>query len=255
MQYSDGDTFKKKLNGVLMTYGHDAASREVFGVWWSALKTFLYQDVEIAMDRHVQRGKFSPKPAEIIELLITSDGRPTADEAWAIAVQAEDEDNSVIWTDEISKAFLSIAMPILESGDKIGARIGFRDNYNRLVDQARSQGIKIHWFMTAGNNAQIRHDTAARAKELGLISGGSVDEYLLDDMTTAGSEIAGLIGTTQVNAITDSDNKTHIEEIREMLSRNNNNDLAQQEKAKREEKEKLESRRAELIKQSEDEDL
>jgi len=34
-----------------------------------------------------------------------------------------------------------------------------------------------------------------------------------------------------------------------------NNDLEQQEKAKREEKEKLEARRAELIKQSEDEDL
>ena len=57
--------------------------------------------------------------AAIIERINEHDGRPASDEAWATAVRAEDENETVVWTDETRRA-MSVARPLLELGDKVG---------------------------------------------------------------------------------------------------------------------------------------
>ncbi|NNB26316.1 hypothetical protein [Pseudomonas fragi] len=70
--------------------------------------------------------------AAIQQQLYELDGRPEPNEAWAIAVTAADEDNSVVLTEEILLA-LGAARPVLNAGDAVGARMAFLNAYQRLV--------------------------------------------------------------------------------------------------------------------------
>ena len=194
MDNSQAKTFGDELTAIFSIYDKPAPSKTVKTVWWKILINYDLSSVLKALEYHAGTNKFFPKPADIVEILTTNDGRPTADEAWAIALQGQDEVSSVVWTDEIAQAFLSVALPILESGDKIGARIGFRDNYNRLVEQARAQGVKVHWFMSGGTDKQIRSDTAKQAVISGHISQDDAGKFFIEDMGAGGNAIAGLLG-------------------------------------------------------------
>lgn len=85
------------------------------------------------------------------------DGRPGADEAWAMIPQ--DESASCVWTDEMSKAW-GVARHLLHEGDRVGARMAFRDAYTRMVAEARDQGLAPTWTPSLG------HDKAGRAEVL-----------------------------------------------------------------------------------------
>jgi len=253
MDKSQAKEFSDELTAIFDVYGKAAPSKAVKNIWWRSLSKFDLTVVIKALGIHVDSSKYFPNPADVIELLIASDGRPTADEAWAIALPARDEDQSVIWTEEIEQAFLSIALPILETGDDIGARIGFRANYERRVDHSRSQGIKARWFMNAGNNLQIRHDTAIKAKEQGLISSDCANPYLLTSTTSEGAEIAVLLGHSgdNVSQITGSAlHKERMATLRESIQDGTALVKAKADQAKYEETEKLEARRKVLIEQS-----
>ena len=90
--------------------------------------------------REVRQGGFTL--GTVLERI--DDGRPGADEAWAIALEALDEACSVVWCGEIQQAF-AIARPVLVAGDKIGARMAFRNAYDRLVRDARVQRKPERW--------------------------------------------------------------------------------------------------------------
>lgn len=85
------------------------------------------------------------------------DGRPGPDEAWAMIPQ--DEAASCVWTDEMARAW-GVARHLLREGDRVGARMAFRDAYNRLVAEARDQGMAPNWTPSLG------HDKAGRAEVL-----------------------------------------------------------------------------------------
>lgn len=74
--------------------------------------------------------------ADILQRVQIADGRPGKDEAWAIAMTTNDEFETVVLTDEIQLA-LAAAKPVLDAGDKVGARMAFNSAYERLVGQAR----------------------------------------------------------------------------------------------------------------------
>lgn len=85
------------------------------------------------------------------------DGRPGPDEAWAMIPQ--DEAASCVWTDEMARAW-GVARHLLREGDRVGARMAFRDAYNRMVAEARDQGTAPNWTPSLG------HDKAGRAEAL-----------------------------------------------------------------------------------------
>lgn len=101
------------------------------------------------------------------------DGRPGSDEAWAIALDAQDEACTVVWCVEIQKAF-GIARPVLAAGDKIGARMAFRNAYERLVRDARIQRQPAQWSPSLGWDHGQRHAVLTRAVETGMLTSQSI---------------------------------------------------------------------------------
>lgn len=97
------------------------------------------------------------------------DGRPSADEAWSTAILAGDEASTVVWTAETAKAYWA-ASALLEQGDKVGARMAFRDVYEREVSNARQAGTVAKWEATLGTDQYQREQAIQRAAELNRIS-------------------------------------------------------------------------------------
>lgn len=96
------------------------------------------------------------------------DGRPSADEAWSTAIQASDEAATVVWTTETAKAYWAAAA-VLDKGDKVGARMAFRDVYEREVSNARQAGTPVKWDFTLGTDPYQRDQAIKQAAELNRI--------------------------------------------------------------------------------------
>lgn len=106
--------------------------------------------------------------ADIVSRLESADGRPDADEAWMIALQAEDESATVVWTGETSAAF-AIAKPALEISDKTGARMAFRAAYERLVKEARNRREPATWSASIGWDVEGRRIALENAVQAGRL--------------------------------------------------------------------------------------
>lgn len=105
------------------------------------------------------------QPAHVIEEItgaLANDGRPAVDEAWSIALQIRDEAASARVTPEIVGA-LAVCRPVLDTGDKVGARMAFKDAYARLVTDARAAGRPTEWTLSLGTDAQRRAEVAEEA--------------------------------------------------------------------------------------------
>ncbi len=88
------------------------------------------------------------------------DGRPGPDEAWAQIPR--DEAASVVWTDEMAEAF-GAASPLLAVGDKVGARLAFREAYQARVNAARDQRRAPRWQVSLGHDPRGRDQALAEA--------------------------------------------------------------------------------------------
>jgi hypothetical protein len=109
----------------------------------------------------------------IIERINDSDGRPSADEAWALALEALDEAKTVVWCEEIQQAF-AIARPVLQDGDKIGARMAFKNAYDRIVKEAREECRPAQWSASLGWDQGHRQSVLTKAVELGMLQHSQV---------------------------------------------------------------------------------
>lgn len=121
------------------------------------------------------------------------DGRPSADEAWSTAILAGDEASTVVWTTETAKAYWSAAS-LLEQGDKVGARMAFRDVYEREVSNARQAGAATKWEATLGTDPYQREQAIQQAAELNRIGHEHAKVLLPYNGTTeALSEVTKLV--------------------------------------------------------------
>ena len=139
-------------------------------------------------------GKFTL--GAVMQRIQAEDGRPGKDEAWSIAVLAEDEFETVVMTDEIHLA-LTAARPVLESGNKIGARMVFLDAYERFVRQAREVAKPVNWHVSIGYDTGRRAIAIEQAVQMQRIPHDKGQQYLADlriaPITEDGRAIAGLI--------------------------------------------------------------
>lgn len=103
--------------------------------------------------------------AAIIERI--DDGRPGAEEAWAL--MPFNEAQSVVWSDEMSEAF-GICGPLLDMGDKVAARMAFKEAYARLVAVARDAGRPVRWTPSLGHDPRGREPVIRAAMEAGRLS-------------------------------------------------------------------------------------
>lgn len=77
------------------------------------------------------------------------DGRPGVEQAWAMIPQ--DENTSVVWTEEMAASWGAVA-PLLRDGDRIGARMAFKETYAKLVSDARDRKEPPKWTPSFGDD-------------------------------------------------------------------------------------------------------
>lgn len=141
-------------------------------MYFRAMAGFSLDQVRAALDAHAadpDRGRFMPKPADLHEQLRRADGRPGPEESWAIALQALDEAETVVWTPEIRQAWAAARLLALD-GDTIGARMAFKEVYPRLVDEARGRGEPVSWEVTEGHDTKRRAQAVAHAVQTGRLA-------------------------------------------------------------------------------------
>jgi hypothetical protein len=98
------------------------------------------------------------------------DGRPGPEEAWARMPKGERmEDDSVVWCVEERVAY-SACRSLLLSGDEIGARMAFKERYEKELAEARSEGRAARWTMSVGYDMGRRLTTLATAVQEGRMS-------------------------------------------------------------------------------------
>lgn len=135
-------------------------------------------------------------PENVIRHLVTQDGRPEANEAWAIAMTSYDEAETVLMTPEIQQAAAS-AESVFRAGDKIGARMAFIATYERLVTTARQVGTPLKWSLSLGHDAERRASAIESAERLGRLPAPQAQALLahhaVGQITAEGRAIVGLL--------------------------------------------------------------
>lgn len=176
MREADFDTFVDMLDAVcsLLSRGSYAPSAANAALWFRALSAYDIEAVRAGFDGHVkdpQRGRFAPTPADILAQITgqaAADGRPGAEEAWAMALRARDEAETVVWTAEMSQAW-QIARAVMDLGDEVGARMAFREAYTRLVEEARALSMPATWSVSLGFDPQRREGAISAAVMAGRL--------------------------------------------------------------------------------------
>lgn len=132
------------------------------------LKRYPLPCVFAALDRCQEEGSRLTLHA-VKTWLEEADGRPRADEAWAIAFESFDEDLTVVLTAEMSKA-LYLIRPLLAAKDKIAARRAFIEIYERFVRKAREQSEGVEWNVQLGRDRYHREEAILAAIEHGKLN-------------------------------------------------------------------------------------
>lgn len=100
------------------------------------LSAFPQERLRVALSRTRMEctGKLTLK--FILDQLDALQGRLASNEAWALALRAREERDTVVWTDEIAEAW-AVAAPMAAGRDLVGARMAFKDAYDRITQEAR----------------------------------------------------------------------------------------------------------------------
>jgi hypothetical protein len=94
-----------------------------------------------------------------------SDGRLGPEEAWARMPKGERmEENTVVWCEEERIAY-SACRSLLLDGDLIGARMAFKERYEKELATARSQRKPVRWIVSVGYDVEHRLTALATAIE------------------------------------------------------------------------------------------
>jgi hypothetical protein len=137
-------------------------------IYCAGLADINQQRLQVAFRRARYELKWFPKLAELRELAgalpdESDDGRPGPEEAWAKMPKGDRmENDSIVWCEEERIAYAACRSLLLD-GDHIGARMAFKERYEKELTEARSQRRPVQWTMSAGYDADHRLATLATA--------------------------------------------------------------------------------------------
>lgn len=123
------------------------------------------------------------------------DGRPGAEEAWAMMPRSESQ--TVVWTEEMAQAW-GTASDLIAEGETIPARMAFVERYRALVAAARDARTPAKWTASLGHDKGGREGPIAEAVRLGRL-GASHAQLLLPYDGGAGDELGDVIAKLTVN--------------------------------------------------------
>ena len=95
------------------------------------------------------------------------DGHPGAEEAWSMLPKTEDD--SVVWTEEMAEA-CGVAMPLIQCGDMIAARMAFKESYAKLLAVSRDCGRQPVWSPSFGRSNAGRQSALELAVSAGRLT-------------------------------------------------------------------------------------
>lgn len=141
-------------------YHRSDATPTVLSMYATDLEKFSVQAISLAWKKYRENPKniFMPTPAQLVAHI--DDGRPDANEAWAMIPW--EEGPSVVWTEEIRMAF-GAAEPLHREGQKQSAFFAFKEVYERLVMDARRNNIKPKWVISYGQDTYGRESAINEA--------------------------------------------------------------------------------------------
>jgi hypothetical protein len=170
------------LNSVAARYKQPLMSDNEISWWLEDLRELCLEygcnldDIKEAFRSHMRdpkQGSFMPKLSDVVRHIRKPlDGLyPSSNEAWAIALQAQNEKNTIVWTQLMAEAFFC-CKPVLDLGDKIGARMAFISAYERLVTEDKHKhrdDRKARWIPSLGTDADMREHIIKQATNSGLL--------------------------------------------------------------------------------------
>lgn len=166
---TEREEFKLLLTATFEVYS-TPLSPDAISIWWSALSAYSLAQVRSGLSAHIknpERGRFSPKPADVIGEIGFNDGRPGAEEAWSMLPKHEDA--SAFWSEEMRSAS-AIAQPLIDEGDLIASRMAFLESYRAMVKAARDAGTPAEWSFSPGRDKGGREIVILDAVEKGRLS-------------------------------------------------------------------------------------
>lgn len=176
MKPEDRNEFALVVRATFDNYGRQSPLPETLRVWWASLESFGMQQFRMACMAHIRNEpKFPPTLAQLLELMGHREpGRIGVEEAWALAVRACDESETVVLNDQIAEAW-GVAQPIMALGDEVGARMAFKEAYTRIMGQHKGP---TKWWPSIGNDPHKRDAALSEAKRAGLLPAPQVAALL-----------------------------------------------------------------------------
>jgi hypothetical protein len=146
------------------------------------------------------------------------DGHPAPNEAWAVAIQAADERNTVVWTTLTQQAW-NTALPLVQAGDKIAARPAFLETYARLLKEARAARLPASYSPSLGFDLTSRNAALTDAVSKGLLAHDQVSDHLqLPAAAPAFNPVALLAGKVEASPGANAKILARLEELARELA-------------------------------------
>lgn len=139
------------------------------GLMAADLSTFPKEQLRTALGRTRMEcsGRLTLK--FILDQLDALQGRLGVNEAWALALRTRDERETVVWTDEIEQAWVA-ASSMAQGRDLVGARMAFKDAYERITLHARDTLKRPETRIAVGWDAERRLQVVVQAQQEGQLS-------------------------------------------------------------------------------------
>jgi hypothetical protein len=162
---NSADWLLKEIVGLAEAFGEGlTAERQV--IYATALADIPKDQLRRAVRAAINQLKWFPKVAELRELAgallnASNDGRPAPEEAWARMPKGRRmEENSIVWCEEERIAYAACRSLLLD-GDRIAARMAFKETYEHEVAEARAQNRPVRWSVSVGFDVEHRLLTLA----------------------------------------------------------------------------------------------
>jgi hypothetical protein len=186
--------------------GGKVFSKRAMDMIFETLEDYSLNLIEQAIKIHTKNSKFAPTPNDIVEIITGHTGQKHigADEAWCLVLDSFDENSTIVVTQEILEA-RGLVMDIYQTGDITGARMAFRDTYNRIIAATCDKPV---WRISLGPGAERLAGNAQqfaavqKAIGLGRLPAGAADKYYIQAPATT---VAGLIESANEKASKSSD--------------------------------------------------
>jgi hypothetical protein len=257
MHIDDMKAFAKAWSGAWEAVGRNTTSNAI-QLAFAALNEYSLQDVLRALHAHAKDPKLGQHPptiSHVVAALSGSDnGFPGADEAWGIAAKSLDEYATVIVCDEIMQA-RDAAMPVVELGDEVGARMAFREAYERAVRSARMQGReRPRWWVSNGTDKQLREQAIRQAVDLGRLTRDALKQITGPDPTLTEAcrafDVQAIEHKTKAKEAADISRK--LRSLKDTLETRKTNEFHEAEMERQRIRDEAEARRREVVRRAEE---